>query len=92
MQIATHKPNTAFFIFLLLGIFVLLFAVKRWEDVVKELPDGTFEYIELLVSDLTTVTSAETILMGAYPLLPENLKRPIARRLTVPPGSGKNLR
>ena len=172
MQVTTHKLNTTFLILLLLSIFVLLFAVKRWEDVVKELPDGSFEltrehqesiddridrinnkaelyvlralsngyyfcplcpeeatngngqfflyqgevykygqtinpsdrysktelarwnleYIELLVSDLTTVTTAETILMGAYPLLPENLKRPIARRLTVPPGSGTNLR
>ena len=43
MQVTTHKPNTTFFIFLLLSTFVLLFALKRWEDVAKELPNGSFE-------------------------------------------------
>ena len=57
-----------------------------------ELARWNLEYIELLVSDLTTVTTTETILMGDYPLLPENLKRPKARRLAIPPGSGTNLR
>lgn len=58
----------------------------------QELSNWQLKYVMLDVGNRTKMEIQETILIGNYPGLPENLKREPSRRLAFPPGSGINLR
>lgn len=57
-----------------------------------ELARWNLRYEQIAIGDYTAMLSLETIHMGEYPLHPDNMKRPVKRRLVTPPGSGARLR
>ncbi|PHN00800.1 hypothetical protein [Flavilitoribacter nigricans] len=57
-----------------------------------ELIRWNLDYFVLAVGSHSEMLVLETIFIGNYPLHPENMKRPLLRRLAVPPGSGTKLR
>lgn len=57
-----------------------------------ELARFNLAYVILNSGNYGEMLTLETAFMGNYPLHPENLKRPVYRRLVTPPGSGAKLR
>jgi len=49
-------------------------------------------YTVVFRGDLKTARAAEIKLLGKYPILPENLARPIDNRLALPPGNNAILK
>ena len=57
-----------------------------------ELARFRLNYLLLATGPLEEMLAKESILIGQYATLPENLARPKALRLAIPPGSGVDLR
>lgn len=57
-----------------------------------ELAKWNLDYIVIAVGSYSEMLTLETTYSGSYPILPENLNRPIQRRLAIPPGSATKLR
>lgn len=57
-----------------------------------ELARWQLEYTMIDFGNRTEMEIKETIFMGNYPVLPENLRRKKTRRIATPPGSGTKLR
>lgn len=69
---------------------ITIAAEKRYS--ISELARWNLRYEQIAVGNYDEMLLLETTYMGEYPLHPENLKRPINRRLVTPPGSGTRLR
>ncbi|PHN06774.1 hypothetical protein [Flavilitoribacter nigricans] len=57
-----------------------------------ELARWNLRYEQIAIGNYTEMLILETTFMAEYPLYPDNLRRPIKRRLITPPGSGTRLR
>lgn len=63
---------------------------KRYSQ--AELAKWNLDYVVIAVGSYSEMLVLETTHMGSYPILPENLRRPLPRRLVTPAGSGAKLR
>lgn len=58
----------------------------------SELAAWNLDYIVIAAGSYSDMLALETVHSGQYAVLPENLNRPLLRRLAVAPGSGTILR
>ncbi|MEZ5040970.1 MAG: hypothetical protein R2828_13825 [Saprospiraceae bacterium] len=57
-----------------------------------ELARWQLEYTMIDYGNKTEMEVKEILLIGNYPILPENLRRQKSRRIAIPPGNGTKLR